>query len=153
MDNLLMNQELQLERFAEFLLKRHLAPERNAPFYVGWVRKFLKQGVRTPTESLEQRIEGFLQEMKATGNCQDWQHTQAERALRLFFVNFKSDTTWSAPVVPRVTPNPDGTFDRAATLEATRTQLRLKHYAYATEKTYLEAGAFFECPWDSPCHP
>ncbi len=48
MDTLLYNNELQLGRFAEYLLKQRLVPEKNAPYYVSWVRKFLARGVTVP---------------------------------------------------------------------------------------------------------
>lgn len=144
MSNLLYNHELQLERFAEFLLKQQLVPEAKARFHVYWVRKFLGQGVTVPVASLDDRIAGFLQHMEASGTYKDWQVTQAEHALRLYFVNFKTDASWSAPTVPTLAANLDGTFGRTATLEALRTQLRLKHYSYTTEKTYLDwARRFF----------
>jgi integron integrase len=138
MSNMLTNHELQLGRFAEYLLKQQLVPETKARFHVHWVRKFLGQGITIPVASLDDRIAGFLQDMEATGIYKDWQITQAEHALRMYFVNFKTDVTWSAPTVPTLSANPDGTFDKAATLEAMRTQLRLKHYSYSTEKTYLD---------------
>jgi hypothetical protein len=142
--NLLYNHELQLERFAEFLVKQQLVPEPKARFHVYWVRKFLGQGVTIPVASLDDRIAGFLRDMEATGSYKDWQVTQAEHALRLYFVNFKTDVSWSAPTVPTLAANPDGTFDRTATMEALRTQLRLKHYSYSTERTYVDwAGRFF----------
>jgi hypothetical protein len=62
--NLLYNQDLQLERFAEFLLKKQLAPEAKARFYVHWVRKFLGQGISVPVASLDDRIAGFLKSME-----------------------------------------------------------------------------------------
>ena len=144
MTNLLYNHELQLERFAAFLLKQQLVPETHARFHVLWVRKFLGQAVTVPVASLDDRIAGYLRDMDAAGTYKDWQVTQAERALRLYFVNFKTDVSWSVPTVPTLTANPDGTFARTATLEALRTQLRLKHYSYTTEKTYVDwAGRFF----------
>lgn len=138
MSNLLYNQDLQLERFAEFLLKQQLVPESKARFYVHWVRKFLGQGISVPVASLDDRIAGFLKSMEADGLYKDWQVAQAEQALRLYFVNFKTDANWSTPAVPTLTSNPDGAFAGMATLEAVRTQLRLKHYSYTTEKTYLD---------------
>lgn len=138
MSNLLYNQDLQLERFAEFLLKKQLAPEAKARFYVHWVRKFLGQGISVPVASLDDRIAGFLKSMEVDGLYKDWQVAQAEQALRLYFVNFKTDADWSTPAVPTLTANLDGAFAGAATLEAVRTQLRLKHYSYTTEKTYLD---------------
>ena len=138
MDNLLYNQELQLTRYAEFLLKQQLVPEKQARFHVLWVRKFLSRGPQIPIAALDDRIAVFLQELEAGGACQDWQVTQAERALRLYFANFKTDTAWSAPNVSQTAANPDGSYLRPLTLDAMRTQLRLKHYSYSTEKTYLD---------------
>ncbi len=135
MSNLLYNQDLQLERFAEFLLKQQLVPEPKARFYVHWVRKFLGQGISEPVVSLDDRIAGFLKSMEVDGLYKDWQVAQAEQALRLYFVNFKTNADWSTPAVPTLAANPDGAFAGTATLEAVRTQLRLKHYSYTTEKT------------------
>ena len=89
MDTLLYNNELQLGRFAEYLLKQRLVPEKNAPYHVSWVRKFLARGITVPVAPLDERVAGFLNELEASGNYQAWQITQAERAMRLFFVNFK----------------------------------------------------------------
>ena len=129
MGTLLYNNELQLGRFAEYLLKQRLVPEKNAPYYVSWVRKFLARGVTVPVLPLDERVAGFLKDLDAAASYQDWQITQAERALRLFFVNFKGDTAWSAPTVSKITANPDGSFGRNATMEVLRTRLRVKHYA------------------------
>jgi hypothetical protein len=41
MDPVLYNNELHLGRFAEYLLEHKLVPEKNAPYHVSWVRKFL----------------------------------------------------------------------------------------------------------------
>lgn len=133
MDTLLYNNELHIGRFAEYLLKQKLVPEKNAPYYVSWVRKFLARPVSVPVSPLDEQVAGYLHELETVGNYQAWQITQAERALRLFFVNFKGDTTWSAPVVSTVTANPDGSYNRRNVMEALRTRLRVKHYAYSTE--------------------
>jgi hypothetical protein len=76
----LYNQDLQLERFAEFLLKQQLVPESKARFYVHWVRKFLGQGISVPVASLDDRIAGFLKSMEADGLYKDWQVAQAAEA-------------------------------------------------------------------------
>ncbi len=145
MDRTLYDNDLQLGRFAEYLLKQRLVPEKNAPYHVSWVRRFLSRGVTVPVAGLDERIAAFLRELEVTGSYQDWQVTQAERALRLYFVNFKGDTTWSAPTVSTVTANADGSYGRNHVMEALRTRLRLKHYAYSTEKTYLDwVGRFFD---------
>lgn len=138
MANLLGNQELQMERFGAFLLKQQLVPEARARFYVHWVRKFLTQSPVVPSASLDDRIAAFADGMQGSGAYQEWQVTQAEQALRLYFVNFRNDSSWAAPAVPVLDPDRDGRFDRVAIREALRTQLRVKHYSYTTEKTYVE---------------
>ena len=144
MDNLLHSHDLQLGRFAEYLLKQRLVPEKQAPFYVSWVRKFLARRVTTPVAQLEERIAAYLDDLTAQGTHPDWQMTQAERAVRLYFVNFKADADAATPVVPTLTPNPDGSHNRTGTIEAVRTRLRVLHYSYSTEKTYLDwVGRFF----------
>ena len=39
----LQKSKMGLEEFGEFLLRRRIVPERNAKFYVSWVRRFLEQ--------------------------------------------------------------------------------------------------------------
>ena len=49
--------ELDLSRFAECLLRKHLVQEKHARFYVVWVRRFLRQAPN-PSLSLDDRIMG-----------------------------------------------------------------------------------------------
>jgi len=138
MSNLLANQELQLSGFAEYLLKQQLVKEGQARFCVMWVRKFLARPLKIPLGSLEERIAGFVEELQMAGECQDWQLAQAERALRLYFVNFTKNQEWARPVPSSIQPDSAGTVAATATMDATRSVLRLKHYSYSTEKTYLD---------------
>jgi hypothetical protein len=53
MDKTLQDDELQLARFGEYLLKNQLVPENQARFHVLWVRKFLSNKEITPGSSLD----------------------------------------------------------------------------------------------------
>jgi len=145
MDNLLQNQELQLSGFADYLLKQRLVQDGHARFYVYWVRKFLSQRIKIPMGSMEERITGFTEEMQMCGSYKDWQITQAERSLRLYFANFTKDKDWKRPLLTSVQPAADGTYSRSAIENALRNLIRVKHYSYSTEKTYLDwARRFFD---------
>ncbi len=129
--------ELELSRFAEYVLSRGLVKEANARFYVFWVRRFLNEGVTDPSLSLSERVDAFLAKLTEDGK-EDWQVRQAEQALRLYFHNFQKDADWSArSALPLQDPARQG-FPMAAALEALRTRLRTRHYSYSTEKTYSE---------------
>ncbi len=144
MDNLLGNQELQLTAFGEYLLKSRVVPEHQARYHVLWVRKFLAQPPKIPVPSLEARILEFQEMLSTLGSYQDWQIAQAERALRLYFHNFRKDTAWTTPAAPLTTPGVDGHYSPTDAVAAMRTVLRTKHYSYSTESTYVDwAQRFF----------
>jgi integron integrase len=130
--------ELQLSRFGEHLLRRHIANEKRAKFCVHWVRKFLFEVPERPDRSLEERVQGFLDSMREAGKYEDWQVDQADKALRLYFNNFLGTGNWQTSAAPRIAPAADGTFESVAVLGAMRDLLRLKHYSYRTEQTYLD---------------
>ena len=138
MDNVLQNQELRLSAFGEFLLKQQLVKEEHARYHVLWVRKFLAQRITMPVSSMTDRVALFVESLQASGNYQDWQLAQAERALRLYFVNFSKDTSPTPAPSTSIQAGSDGSFLKAAVFDAMRTIIRVKHYSYSTERTYLD---------------
>ena len=81
MDNVLYNQELQLSRFGAYLLKQQMVREGHERYYVFWVRKFLSRRIEVPIPSFGDRINGYLEELQASGSYKDWQISQAEKAI------------------------------------------------------------------------
>jgi integron integrase len=145
MDRLLPQQELQISRFGEFLLKQQFVRPGHERYLVYWVRKFLARPVEIPVRNLDGRIAGYMDELRACGAHQDWQIDQAERAVRLYFVNFGKESQAAAVVPSAVKPDAESAFPRQETLSALETVLRLKHYSYSTERTYLDwTSRFFE---------
>ena len=128
--------EMALAEFAEYLLKHALVKEKSAPYYVRWVRLFLSASVGDAAETLEVRVAKFLEGLRAEGR-EDWMVEQAERAIRLYFANFRKNADWG-PRAAVVKPGPDGAIEAGAALTAMREVLRTRHYAYRTEQTYLE---------------
>jgi integron integrase len=125
-----------LARFGEFLLRARIADERRGSFFVSWVRRFLCRPV-SPGESLQDRVQKFREDLERRGRWQDWQIEQAERAVRLYFVNFLKQTDWAARERDLVRRS-DGGVDRLAVIEEMRTRLRVRHYSYRTESTYAD---------------
>lgn len=132
--------ESTLGRFGEFLLKAKLAEPNRAPHMVRWVRGFLERSAEAG-ESLGDRVARYREQLSRSHRIHDWQLDQAEQALRLFFVNFQKVTDWAAPAR---SPEVGRGVDRLAALETMRQRLRLRHYSYRTESTYIDwARRFF----------
>jgi len=139
-----MRDQKLLPEFQNYLLSRGLVPEKNIPFYALWASRFLSFGNRNENLSLDIRIEQFLKEMETKKKLADWQLRQAEEAVRMYTAQFLSGK--SKTVSPS---NPHdkkaSAKDPAETLARMRELIRLKHYSYSTEHTYLDwAKRFFE---------
>ena len=140
----LREREMGLEEFGEFLLKRRIVPEKNAKFYVGWVRKFLGEAP-DPRLTPAERIEAFVERLRQDGGREDWQVEQAERAVKTYFHSFQNGPETDARPLARVERDAAGRVDAREVLEAARDLLRTKHYSYRTEQTYLGwIGQFLE---------
>lgn len=134
---LLQDIELQLSRFGEHLLRRRLVDNRNAQYYVRWARKFLLEVPENASKSLQERLMGFLQDLRRSGHP-ECLVDQAEHALRLYFHNFQNQGKWKAAGAAKVQPAADGSVASVDVLAAMRDQLRLKQYSYRTEQTYAD---------------
>ena len=136
--------EMGLEEFGEFLLRRRIVPEKNAKYYVAWVRKFLGLAA-DPKLSLAERIEDFVEGLRRDGGREEWQVEQAERAVKTFFHAFRDGAGLEERPAARVERDAAGRVAVAEVLAATRELLRTKHYSYRTEQTYLGwIGQFLE---------
>lgn len=79
----------------------------------------------------------FLDSLRKA-NSEDWQVSQAERAIRLYFHNFQSNTDWKNPLPSPSSNPPEGPVSRESALTKLRECLRLRHYSYRTEQTYAD---------------
>jgi len=123
-----------LPEFQDFLLSRSLVPEKNLPFYANWVSKFLAFSNRNDDLAPDLKTEKFLNELKSQKNIADWQIRQAEEALRLYFHHFlHGDTSTLSPNLARKKP-----LDASKILVEMREAIRIRHYSYSTERSYLD---------------
>ncbi len=71
-----------MKDFLERLAKVAHVPERNPPYYVGWVRQTYEHAQRSTDEPLEQEPEQRTLS-RLQQECMDWQVREARHALRL----------------------------------------------------------------------
>jgi hypothetical protein len=122
--------------FGEFLLKTAIVPEDKEKFIVVWVRKFFSVREKWPDFPWHEQLGFFLRELDTSG-FQPWQLRQADQAVRIYFSNYlgkateanQKDALNSHEIQPSHYP-----LQRA--LKLFIENLRLKHYARSTEKTY-----------------
>jgi len=123
-----------LPEFQDFLVSRSLVPEKNVSFYAHWVSKFLTFSNRNQDLGPDLRVRNFLNQLKSQKNISDWQIKQADDALRLYIHHFlDGETSILSPNVPR-----KRLTDVSKILGEMRQALRIKHYSYRTERSYME---------------
>ena len=123
-----------LPEFQTFLLEKKMVPERNVLFYALWASKYFNYARRKqiPAEGYQENaVIEFIETLKSQPNMSDWQVRQAHDAIRLYFFHFRG-----------LKPNNLSTVKSddfaPALLRETQRLIRLKHYSYSTERTYLQ---------------
>ncbi len=125
-----------LPEFQNFLLSRSLVPEKHVTFYAYWASKFLAFSNNNENLSVDLRVRKFINHLKAQKNISDWQIRQANEALKLYIGNFlKGDTS---TFYLNTSENEKKPFDISKILQEIREAIRIKHYSYSTEQTYLD---------------
>jgi integrase len=126
--------ESSLLHFADFLLKANLANQKAAPYFVRWVRQFLSRPATT--DPIDDQIRQFVEDLERTGRWDAWQVRQAEQAVRVYLVSFLKETTHQAATT--VETRPERSRNQLSATADVRRLLRLRHYAYRTECTYID---------------
>jgi len=123
-----------LPEFQAFLLDKKLAPENHVFFLALWVSKFLSFANKKqipPDKYQENAVIEFIEDLKSNPGLSDWQIRQAGDAIRLYYFHyrgFKPDHLPTAKSADFVTE----------LLQEAKRLIRLKHYSYSTERTYLQ---------------
>ena len=150
----------ELDRFWEAYRgcaeENRVGPDRS-PFYVKWGKDFAHFLPEKPLKDRSRKdIEAFLADLGKRRGIEDWQVRQAEHALRILYEIFLPPyaperqaavgTTGKHPAQKAIA-RADGFRDRVIPceverqfpelLEAAKTEIRIRHYSYRTETTYL----------------
>ena len=134
-----------LSTYERFLRERGLVPERQLPFYIGWIKRYLLSSVPSRDLKDDDKRIVFNEVLSQDRRVQEWQLEQADRALVLYQSMFASSPSaprspepavlGPVPAAPAATiPAPSCNLTDA--LRGMREVLRLRHLAYNTEKSY-----------------
>jgi len=124
--------------FEKFLIDNKIVPKDKAKYYVNWADKYL-HGINYRAEAIDQRtISYFLNSMSKDKRYEDWQIKQADNAVRMYVTNYLK-----LNIQPQVQQKsgevaPPARLGWEEAVLKYKECLRLRHYSYSTEKTYLE---------------
>jgi hypothetical protein len=123
-----------LPEFQAFLLDKKLVPEKNVFFYVLWTSKFFNytRKKQIPSEEYQENaVVEFIEALKSDSTVSDWQIRQAQDAIRLYYFHYRGLKPNNLLAVKSTDFAPE-------LLKETKRLIRLKHYSYSTEITYLQ---------------
>ncbi len=134
MGNLSKAAKETLPEFQKFLLERKLVPEKNVTFFAFWVSRFFDYARKrdiSATEYQESAVIEFLDILRSDKHILDWQPRQADDAIRLYYFHYLGKSGVHNQIGIAATDIP-------GTLKEAKRMIRLKHYSYSTERTYLQ---------------
>jgi len=141
MGNVTNSNNEPLPEFQHYLLERKLVPEKNVPYFAHWVSRYLHFARRKEISSAaydEAGVLEFLEELRADGKTLEWQPRQADEAIQLYYFHFLGQVNNPASGCSAASDVP-------CVLRELRRLIRLKHYSYSTERTYLQwSGRFLD---------
>ena len=127
---------LTLPKFQEYLRSESLVNEKYIPYYASWASKFLTFSNKCKNLTHELRVEEFLNHLKSQSSIADWQIKQADDAIRLYVYHFLNGDI--SAVHPNNSEKEIKLSDSVNIFNELRRALRIKHYAYRTEKAYMK---------------
>ncbi|HIP39321.1 MAG TPA: integron integrase [Desulfocapsa sulfexigens] len=130
--------ERRLSAYGDFLLKRSLVASGKETFFIHWVRKYLSNEASFKGVKWEEKLPQFLDKLATEPKIAAWQIDQADQAVRLYFLNFyTSEQLVTAKTGGGSNKDAPGLYDATQALADLREWMRIKHYAYKTEQSYL----------------
>ena len=127
-----------LSEFQTYLSKSGKVPEDKIKYYIYWTQRFLKFCKYQSEDINLEKITQYLDSLEADESIADWQVKQAADAVITYVEQFLGK-----PVKPSIKNEaqsaPTGKLSEPwrHTIGETRKAIRLRHYSYSTEKTYL----------------
>ena len=124
-----------LRGFTDYLVRNDLVPERYAKFHGMWVERCLEFRRSRPELDGESARLQYLAGLREDPGVQGWQFDQADEATKLYLWNYLPAVVGNTPSGEE-SGTPVSSVDGA--VSAMRRELRLGHYSYRTEKSYVE---------------
>lgn len=124
-----MNNELLLE-YQKYLRAKSLVQEKYITYYAHWASKFLSFSNKNKELNHVLQTERFLDHLATQESIKEWQIRQAHDAIRLYFNHFKGSSAGNIQEKCSLS-------DIVGLIEKMRQAIRIRHYAYSTERTYI----------------
>ncbi len=130
--------EYLLGAYGDFLLKNDMVPSGKEKFFVIWMRRYLKMEPSLKGMNWEDKLAQYLSILSSDVNIAPWQVDQAGQAVRLYFNNFYTVPQKSHPHPTQQSKYTEKDWvDPKKAMKDLREWLRIKHYAYKTEQSYM----------------
>ena len=121
--------KMQLVDYEKYIVDNNFVDASKSSYYSAWVKKFLNLNLSDLLNEQE-KVRQFVQYLSADNHLQSWKLNQARHAAELYLGMFIPQT---------VCPEPENIpSEFSVILNEMRDVLRLKHYSYSTEQTYLD---------------
>ncbi|MDD5645349.1 MAG: integron integrase [bacterium] len=124
-----------LPEFQDFLVDKGFASKKHAPFYARWASKFLSYFNNNNEPDIEKNMTGFINVLTNDQNISDWQINQAHDALKLYLYHYNGNKRLKVNSDPQVAQA--DLFSVPQVIKSLRNSIRIKHYSYKTERSYI----------------
>jgi hypothetical protein len=125
-----------LPEFQKYLISHKFVAEKNVSYYAYWVSKFLAFSNNNKGLSQDLLVRKFLNHLRVQKDVADWQLQQAEQALRLYTEHLLKGNI-SAPYLDS-SQRGQTHSNLEQNLSKMREAIRIKHYSYKTERSYID---------------
>jgi integron integrase len=120
---------MQLVDYEKYIVENNFVDSSKNSYYSAWVKKFLNLNLSNQL-NIEEKVRQFVQSLSTDNSLQSWQLDQARHAVELYLGMFIQNTA-----CPESENIPSEFLDIQNEM---LTVLRLKHYSYRTEQTYMD---------------
>ena len=129
--------EKRLTSYGDFLLRQQMVAPGKEKYFIIWLRRYFNQEASFKGKTWEDKLPQYLDLLSREPEIAAWQVDQAEQAVRLYFFNFYARQKKSAKKSIADSSCNNGGVDSQQALADLKEWMRIKHYAYKTEQSYL----------------
>jgi len=128
-----------LPEFQDFLMAGNIVSDKYVTYYAYWVSRFLVFVNSNQEMKLRDRMNTFLEKLRINDKKAEWQVQQAETAINVYLNNFlDGDVSQFYPERTKQKDNLKMRHEFKDMVCRMRDSLRVRHYAYRTEQSYLD---------------
>lgn len=119
-----------LADFQDYLLDNNIAHKRHVPYWAYWVKLYIDSVKDLKTINNKESKLNFFQSLSKNEDIEEWQIKQAKLAIDAY-LDSQTESISSKNIARQIK-------DPTKTINAIKTAIRLRHYSYMTEKTYID---------------